>query len=228
MDIKHVCSLGNSCHTAYILKRNKLKVVSYPFDWIISNYKIIKHCIEDNFHIFLDKSYYMSIDGGTKCRHAYYMEDMFYHHNPLMNEKHYEYYVRCVNRFQDLLKKTESKLFIMMVTNITDMDATSLEDTNKIKETNKLQDIKNHMLELNQTLSKNTTNYTLLVIFNMVNKENNYHMFSHCECECVNIHFLELHTKTESDGIVFKNMDDNIYLRNIIRNRYKFETKISL
>jgi hypothetical protein len=213
MDIKHVCSLGNSCHTAYILKRNNIKVVSYPFDWIISNYKIIKHCIEDNFHIFLDKSYYMSIDDGTKCRHAYYEEDMFYHHNPLMNEKHYEYYVRCVQRFQDLLKNTDSKLFITMVTNITEMDETTLKD------------MKNHMLELNQTLSKNTTNYTLLVIFNMVNKENNYHMFS--DCECVNIHFLELHTKTESDGIVFKNMDDNIYLRNIIRNRYNFDIEIS-
>jgi len=218
MEIKHVCSLGNSCHTAYILKRNKLKVVSYPFDWIISNYKIIKHCIEDNFHIFLDKSYYMSIEGGTKCRHAYYEEDMFYHHNPLMNEKHYEYYVRCVQRFQDLLKNPDSKLFIMMVTNITEMEETSLEDKNN------LQDMKNDIIEFNETLSKYTTNYTLLVIFNMINKENNYHMFS--DCECVNIHFLKLYTKTESDGIVFKNIDDNIYLRNIIRNRYKFDISL--
>jgi hypothetical protein len=138
-----------------------------------------------------------------------------------MNEKHYEYYIRCVNRFQDLLKKTDHKLFIMMVTNITDMDTTSLEDENKIKNKNKLQDMKNVMIEFNEALSKYTTNYTLLVIFNMVNKENNYHVFSHGEC--TNIHFLELHTKTESDGIVFKNMDDNIYLRNIIRNRYKFD-----
>jgi hypothetical protein len=209
MDIKYVCSLGNSCHTAYILKRNKLKVVSYPFDWIISNYKIIKHCIEDNFHIFLDKTYYMSIEGGTKCRHTYYEEDMFYHHNPLINEKHYDYYVRCVNRFQDLLKKTDHKLFIMMITNITEMDATNLRS------------MKDVMIEFTQILSKYTTNYTLLVIFNIVNKENNYHMFS--DSECTNIHFLELHTKTKSDGIVFKNMDDNIYLRNIIRNRYKFD-----
>lgn len=221
MEIKHVCSLGNSCHTASILKRNKLKNVSYPFDWIITNYKIIKHCIEDNFHIFLDKSYYISIDDGTKCRHTYYEEDIFYHHNPLMNEKHYEYYVRCVNRFQDLLKKSEHKLFIMMVTNIENMVETSLEDKNNIKDTNKLQSMKDNITEFNQTLSKYTTNYTLLVIFNLVNKEDNYHMFS--DCECRNIHFLELHTKTKSDGIMFGDMNDNIYLRNIIIKKYKFD-----
>lgn len=132
-----------------------------------------------------------------------------------MNEKHYEYYVRCVNRFQDLLKKSEHKLFIMMVTNIENMVATSLKDTNK------LQSMKDNMTEFNKTLSKYTTNYTLLVIFNLVNKEDNYHMFS--DCECRNIHFLELHTKTKSDGIMFGDMNDNIYLRNIIIKKYKFD-----
>ena len=224
MEIKYICSLGNSCHTAYILKRNKLKLESYPFDWIISNCKMVKHCIEDNFHIFLDKNYYVSTQDGRKCRHTYYKEDVFYHHNPLKNEEFYEYYIRCVQRFQDFLKKPEPKLFMMMITNITDTDVDK-----------KLQDMKEETISLRNTFSKYTDNYTLLVIFHFPNKDVNYNNFSDSEDTnnkdtnmnndintYNNIHFLEIHTKSKSNGIAFECLDDNIYLRNILRSKYKF------
>ena len=54
--IKYVCSLGNRCHTAYLLKKCNLKKTSYPFDWIFSDLYMILHCIEDNFNKFLNKS----------------------------------------------------------------------------------------------------------------------------------------------------------------------------
>ena len=34
MEINYVCLLGTLCHSASILKRNNLKLCSYPFDWI--------------------------------------------------------------------------------------------------------------------------------------------------------------------------------------------------
>ena len=40
----YACSLGNLCHSANILKRNKLKLCSYPFDWIFTNSKNVIHC----------------------------------------------------------------------------------------------------------------------------------------------------------------------------------------
>ncbi len=58
MEINNVCSLGTLCHTATLLKRNNLKISSYPFDWIFSNINIIIDCIEDDFNSFLDKKYY--------------------------------------------------------------------------------------------------------------------------------------------------------------------------
>ena len=61
LEINYTCSLGSLCHSSQILKRNKYKVCSYPFDWIFSNYDNIIHCIEDNFQSFLDKSYYQSV-----------------------------------------------------------------------------------------------------------------------------------------------------------------------
>ena len=115
--IYHVCSLGNYCHSAYLLKRLKLKVCSYPFDWIFTNVHIIKHIIEDNYNIFLDKSYYKSID-YNRCSHLYYKESMFRHHNPL-NINEYNYFIRCVNRFNELLKFPSHKLFISMYVNKT-------------------------------------------------------------------------------------------------------------
>lgn len=58
-EINYTCSLGSLCHSSQILKRNKYKLCSYPFDWIYSSCDTIIHCLEDDFHTFLDKSYYI-------------------------------------------------------------------------------------------------------------------------------------------------------------------------
>jgi len=129
-----------------------------------------------------------------------------------------------VQRFQDFLKKPEPKLFMMMITNITDTDVDK-----------KLQDMKEETISLRNTFSKYTDNYTLLVIFHFPNKDVNYNNFSDSEDTnnkdtnmnndintYNNIHFLEIHTKSKSNGIAFECLDDNIYLRNILRSKYKF------
>lgn len=110
MEIKYFCSLGTLCHSSQLLKRNNLKKCSYPFDWIYSDCNTISHCLQNNFKIFLDKSYYREIN-DMKCGHSYYHKRMFNHHNPL-NNKDYNYFLRCVDRFNKLLQNTESKLFI--------------------------------------------------------------------------------------------------------------------
>ena len=116
MEIKYTCSLGMYCHSSEILKRNKIKKCSYPFDWILSNCDNIIHCLEDNFKTFLDKSFYINIR-KTMCGHSYYNKRMFNHHNPLRNENDYSYYERCVDRFKKLVKYEEHKLFIMIFIN---------------------------------------------------------------------------------------------------------------
>ena len=201
LEINYTSSLGSLCHSSQILKRNKLKLCSYPFDWIFSNCDNIIHCIEDNFNIFLDKSYYINVS-ESQCGHSKYHKKMFNHRNPLNNINDYNYYVRCVDRFKILLQKQEHKLFIMICVNID-------EDT-KIK-----------MIEFNNTFSQYTYNYTLLIIFHIPNKEQNHHIFTYND----NIHFLELHTLSQSNGVEFVNNDDNIYLDNIINSKYNFNLK---
>ncbi len=39
---------------------------------------------------------------------------MFRHYNPLISEL-YEYYIRCVHKFRDLLLKTNNKLFMVFI-----------------------------------------------------------------------------------------------------------------
>ena len=42
---------------------------------------------------------------------------MFNHHNPL-NKEHYDYFVRCVNRFNTLIIEKEYKLFVLTYINL--------------------------------------------------------------------------------------------------------------
>lgn len=205
LEINYTCSLGSLCHSSEILKRNNLKLYSYPFDSIFTNYYNILHCLEDNFNIFLDKSYYINIS-REKCGHSKYNANMWWHHNPLINANHYSYYVRRVDRFRNLLQKQEHKLFIMIFTNM-----------NNIEESRKKE-----IIEFNNKFSKYTYNYTLLVIFHISNKEKNHHIFTIYND---NINFLELHTLSISNGASFENNNDNIYLDNIINSKYNFNLK---
>ena len=201
MEIKYTSSLGPLCHSSQILKSNKFKKCSYPFDWIFSNYNNILHCIEDDFNIFLDKSYYVSIS-DKQCGHSYYHNGMFNHHNPLNNDNDYNYYIRCVNRFKQLLKYEEHKLFIMTFINMASIE----------------EGLKNDIINFNNKFCRYTKNYKLLVVFNIINKQNNYHIFTHND----NIDFLELHTLSSSNGASFINKYDNDYLNNIINKTYNF------
>ena len=113
--IKHTCSLGFNCHASQFLKTNNLKKESYPFDLIMSSLQVVKKSIENDFNDFLDKNLYVELDDKTRCGHSVYCYNMFVHHNPLQNENDYLYFNRCVNRFRNLLKNEESKLFIISI-----------------------------------------------------------------------------------------------------------------
>ena len=204
MQINYVCSFGSIYHTSQIIKKNKLKLCSYPFDWIFIDYNNIIHCIENNFKIFLDKKYYTSIS-KSRCGHTYYNNNMWWHHNPLVNQKDYDYYKRCIDRFKKLLNNDENKLFIILLPNMSDIN----------------EDIKNNIINFNDKFSKYTNNYILLVILHLGNKDENNYIFTYNN----NIHFLELHTLSISNGLTFINEKDNSYLDDIIKEAYNFNLK---
>lgn len=199
MDITYTCSLGSLCHSSQLLKRNLLKKESYPFDWIHMDPDMVLHCLRDKFSLFLDKSKYVRLL-GNRCGHTYYHEKMFNHHNPL-NKEDYDYYVRCVNRFKRLLRQSDRKLFVLMLVNLDKIET-------------------EEMIRFNETFSTYTKNYTLLVIHHRKQSTQSHRFTRH-----KNIDFLELHTVSESDGVVFLDERDNAYLDHVLMTQYRFNVK---
>jgi hypothetical protein len=127
---KKIFSLGFRCSSSAILKNLGLKEESFPFDWLISRLSVIRHCIEDNFQQFLNQNNYerrysntyemMDSKNGFICD-EHLMVNLFYqpadkmdientyqyylamnHHN-IKEDKDFEYYSRCVDRFTNTL-----------------------------------------------------------------------------------------------------------------------------
>ena len=207
-EINYVCSLGPRCHTAQMLKRNNLKKASYPFDWIFANLETVIHCIETNFKDFLNKKYYTidDINSPSQQHSLYYRietEHVFNHHNPLKPE-HHSYFERCIQRFNNLLKKKELKLFIINFLNYYPID----------------ENLKNDIIELNKLFKGITDNYGILCIVHYVAPTYS-HKFSAHE----NIHFLEITTPSTSNGLEFLCKTDNDYLDHVLTTTYKFNLK---
>ena len=207
-EFSFACSLGPQCHSTNILRRLNLKKESYPFDWIFSNLKNVEHAIKDDFKIFLDEKFYTNPDVLSKTqRHSYYFENgasMFNHHNPL-NKEHYDYFVRCVNRFNTLIFEKEYKLFIFTYINLEIPVFSSIQK--------KIQEFKNFFDSI-------VSNYKILVILHFVS-DSQGHKFNIID----NIDFLLLSTKSKSNGCEFIDFSDNIYLDQVILSNYTFNIK---
>lgn len=214
---KYIISLGEKCHTASFLKRNNFKKASYPFDWIFSNPLMIAHCIDDNFKIFLDKSYYTLENTNYPIQtHKFYYPcglTMFNHHNPI-NDNDFKYFERCIYRFKNLLDSEDNKLFIIMFVN------------NK----NNLSDYQNDIIFLNNKLKEKTKNFKLLFILHRC-KGFQYHEWLEIE-EIKDIDILELYTITPSTGTEFGFIvneinypyeKDNIYMDNLLKIKYRLD-----
>jgi hypothetical protein len=203
MAFSYVCSLGSNCHTAYYLKLHKLKLASYPFDWVdIRNEKNVLHCLKDDFNTFLDKSYYEAFEKG-KRRHSFYSYKFFNHKDPMKDED-YNYYIRCIERFRNLLVLDENKLFVLGFYNLETIT------DERMKE----------IVEFNREFSNYAKNYTLLVILHKTGTE-----LKHTIKKIENICFLEVETRTPSNGIVFKERGDNDYLEAAINSIFQFKLK---
>jgi hypothetical protein len=124
-EIKNVISLGSHCLTAGILQKYKLKKHSYPFDWIFSSPEVVYDCLCDDFKLFLDKTYHVSITGnrinnspeqGAAHKHfeSKYGTKEFFTHRDITLSENFEYYERTVKRFLDVLENDEGKIFIII------------------------------------------------------------------------------------------------------------------
>lgn len=200
------CSLGDSCMPSFSLKALGLKSESYPFDWVNSKSNIVKLCIEDEFKDFLDKSLYSEhkneYDAERVCQHNIYVDLLrvnpiykqifFRHRDPLGNDKDYEYYVRCVDRFKSLLSSDEQKIFIKVYVN---SDESKLED----------------VLDLTNFLKDHTTNYTVIAINHSVTGAQSFKIEKR-----ENLVYVEITSVAETDGGTFYNHTDQTFFNSLL------------
>lgn len=208
----YICSLGSHCQTANTLKKLSLKKNSYPFDWIFSNPEMVTSCIEDDFTCFLDKSQHIS-RGPNLSGHKIY-GNIFNHHN-ITKEEDYLYFTRCVNRFKQLLKKDEDKIFFMIL-------PWGLPEIKEINEQNNLK-YQESIEKLNDILKKKTSNFKLLIINCILNYEKETNEFIK-----ENIIYVNFTVSSPSGGIYFVGpvgKDDDKRLEDYLTHRFQFEIK---
>lgn len=205
-----ICSIGSFCQSSKLLQRLGLKEESYPFDWILSNSEMVKHCIEDDFKCFLDKSQYTFIPTSAYthkvCGHSYYSEvvdftnenvpgGVFMHHDLAQDENDYAYFARCVDRFRDLIASDKQKVFIYFCRNYPK---------------DNIQNALSEGLEFVKFLKKHVTNFNLIFVHHSVGELN------HGIAEFDNLKFVALRA-SYSNGLEFIEDSHNVYLDEIIK-----------
>ena len=119
-----------------ITSQECLRKSAYPFDWSFSSLEMIKHCINDRFNIFLDKTYYKYCSEST-TQHLFYQKfidteilrkhhiaqglpeiannlinrEVFIHHNLFDNDIYLAFVRRC-NRLLNLIDNNNKIVFI--------------------------------------------------------------------------------------------------------------------
>ena len=222
MAIQYFCSLGTICHPARLLQRIHVKNVSYPFDWLFTDEKIIIDVLNNDFNKFMDKSYYSDAahnfnDNG--CGHSEYHEDFFFHKNP-RKEEDYLYYQRCITRFKDMLHDNAEKLFIMMYAPGLTKHPTEVYKLfeQEVSKEDIIADIRLRGQNLNSTLMNFTNNYKLLIVMSFGNNDKQSFELDRNG----SVDYLILNTLAESTGVTFKDTHtaDNSLLSGIICEYY--------
>lgn len=206
------CSLGDGCMPSFGLKRLGLKTESYPFDWLNCKSEIIKLCIADGFKDFLDRSLYVPHvniweDKDNVCQHSVYtpflMENsspekqvFFRHRDPLGIQEDYEYYVRCVDRFKNILSSEEEKVFIKTYSR-QGLDESMLEDATSLAD----------------FLGTYTTNYKVIAVKQSLTGTQSINVHHH-----KNLVYIEITTIGDTDGGEFYNEHDRKIYQNLIQH----------
>lgn len=209
LEVNYIVSFGITCHTARFLQARGFRKCAYPLDWVFNKIWIINDCLLTNFCKLLNPEHYIKInaeyDPNLKITSHKLYGHKFFNHHDLTGEKDYELFTRSVNRFNQLLMKEESKIFMTMYVN----RKCGLNDLEKCE-------LKN----LNATLSMKTKNYKILVVAAIISDS---HKFTVNEDVENNIIYLDLYVTSESNGTHFIMQLDNKFLDDTILNMFNFK-----
>lgn len=211
IEVNAIIPIGHFCHCSNHFKQNNLKLYSLPFDWIRCDIPAIKHIIENDFKIFMDKNYYIPKvkfwSDIVPCLHTFYSKKftetrLFNHHN-LCDDNDYQYFNRCIERFRIIRNdKLFNKLFVRM------------EFCDNIKS----YEIDDKILDLNNFISKYFSKYYVLII-------KLYKDFYHKKdvIREGNVIIIYKSYTSSTDGSFFKDDNDRIELQDSIDSLFTFD-----
>ena len=187
IEYNSACPVGNYCFGTSLLAEKKIRKEAMPFDWLFTTPKYTAEVIKDDFKDFLNPKYYTDIAlnepaNERQAGHTLYHENFFNHKDPRLKED-YDYYVRCVDRFRDFMKKDDKKLFLCFFKNEKDM-------TNEMI---------SEVVELNKVLSEKTTNHHLMVHINFPYKVTEKPIISVEQTD--NLTIFQMHSLMDNHGL---------------------------
>lgn len=203
-------SIGSFCQSSQLLIRQGLKTESYPFDWIYSNFDVVKHCIEDDFKTFLDRSQYFYVPPTPRdpklAGHSLYStfieykyetvpQGFFLHHDPRLDDKDYEYFERCVERFKDLIKSDDKKLFTYVYKN---------------REPERSEEAFQEALSFIEFFNKHVNNYFLIFVYHSIGP------LGHSLTKKDNLFFIKM-SAAHSNGMSFDDGSHDVYLDGVLK-----------
>ncbi len=110
---RHVIPIG--CHplTANVLKDVLFSNKDLPFDTLVVTPDQIVEILKDDFADFLNKDLYIDESKKSECGHVKYGAGFFKGKNP-MKQSGYDYYVKAVENWRELMASPYPKLFVTM------------------------------------------------------------------------------------------------------------------
>lgn len=196
----HLISLGYNCYIAHFLQQHNLRKAAYPFDWVFTCPEIVIDCLKNNFTVFLDKQHFRMTKCYDECvcekctrngvlsGHAIYGTHFFRHKNVFQQED-FEYYQRCVRRWNKLFDNDDNITFILLLSNRQHYTNETL----------------HHLcFELHSLLS-NQKSVILIFIFHTISADFSFTSQTLQE----NLYFCHL-TCSKNKGTSFENKNDNV------------------
>jgi hypothetical protein len=114
-DIEFI-SLGGWCGTKIALQKNKYFRESYPFDYVRSSLLGVIDCFENDFQNYFPKENYKQPNG------LYLSRCCEFHHEDITSQPVIMSFHRKINRFRDILKKSNKKICFLRTVCLNDYD----------------------------------------------------------------------------------------------------------
>lgn len=144
----YVISIGEYCIVAKLLEKLNIKKESFPFDWIFSNLKFVKDCIDEDFEPLLEIIRNKKTDGEKEYQNCIFKKVGIPHHDVNDNNT-LKYFTRRKESFNIALNSKDD-VYLLHITGSSNYDIEIDDYINLVSSLKKKYDNNNiHIISIN-------------------------------------------------------------------------------